>query len=171
MAIITVSQRQSGSYVVRFFGLFSIGLISGAWGLRHWDDTFVKRIITNCINVPGLVQRYVPGQYQLIVTNTATVYIGLGVMLGSYVVVKFATYIGVGILFDMAGVASIVKILSTSFSKLALPHPTALDNLDHPQLKDKSEPPAETPKKDAKTISEFTGGTKSGCYYLGLRRC
>jgi hypothetical protein len=133
-------------------------LISGAWGLRHWDDTIVKRFMTNCINVPALIQEYVPPQHQLIVTNTATVYIGLGVMLGCYVIAKFSTYIGVGILFDMAGVASIVKILSTSFAKLAMPHPTALDNLDHPQMKEKHEH-VETPKKDAKTISEFTGGT------------
>jgi len=83
-------------------------------------------------------------------------------MFAVFITVKLSVYFGLGVLFEMAGISNLVKFFSSGITKLAIPHPQALDNLDHPMFAIKDKHHKDTPKKDAKMVSEFAGACSVG---------
>lgn len=154
----------SHRYSCALMGLASGGIL-GVWALNHWGKSTMLELFQEWPSVPAWISANVPAPWQTVAQYSFNAHFGIILMFAAYALVKVASFILLGVLFDAAGVSPLFKTLQTSFGRMALPHSLALDNLDHPQFKkekeghDSSIPSA---KQSAKLISEFTSALAVG---------
>jgi hypothetical protein len=145
-------------------GLSSGGIL-GVWALNNWGRSGIMDMFQEWPNVAIWIQSNVSPGWVAVVQNSFNAHFGIVVMFAAYAVVKVASFILLGVLFDALGVSPLFKTLQTSFGKMSMPHALALDNLDHPQFKkDKEGHDSNLPsaKQAAKMISEFTSALAVG---------
>jgi hypothetical protein len=94
------------------------------------------------------------------------VHFGVLLLLLTYAVTQFILLVVLGLILNLWGIANVVHFVTKGMSRLAIPHPMPLDNLDYPQLTNSDSDSTMTVTEEKKDKTEKKNDARFAAEYL-----